>query len=133
MTGRPSTASRAGLDAKLTHARDGTWTIVLVDDQGTEVFRKAGYKTEESAKGGASYWVQKNYQVETRDSPPKKRASPNTKKAPTAARLNRLLIRADDNRKRATELMAEAQRLTEEAERLSEAADALGGSNGQQT
>lgn len=137
---KPIQTVTAGLDAELTQASDGTWTIVLVDDQGTEVYRKGGYRNENSAKSGAYQWARKHYRVEAEEVPVEpeppvqkpKRASPHTKKAPTPAHLSRLLnLRADSNEQQAIELRTKADRLETEAKRLREAADTLGGSGGQ--
>jgi len=137
----PIQTTTAGLDAELTQSSDGTWNIVLVDDQGTEVYRKDGYANSRSARSGAYQWVRKHYQVETEENPevsepapkkPAKRASPHTKKVPTSAHLSRLMnLRADGNEERAIALRAEADALEMEAKRLREAADTLGDSGGQ--
>lgn len=142
MADKPIRATTAGLDAELTPQRDGTWTIVLTDDQGTEVFRKAGYSNDQSAKSGAYQWVKKYYQEEAQEVliPPEpapepvkpKRASPHTQKAPTSAHLSKLLnLRADKNEEQAIELRRKADHLETEAKRLREAADTLGLSDGQ--
>jgi hypothetical protein len=136
MADKPIQTVTAGLDAELTQSRDGTWTIVLRDDQETEVYRKAGYANSDSAKSGGYQWVKKHYQEEAQEvpappSPPPqkaKRTSPHTRKTPTAAHLSRLMnLRADSNEEKAIALRTEADALETEAKRLREAADTLGG------
>lgn len=143
MADKPIQTTTAGLDAELTQARDGTWSIVLRDDQGTEVYNNAGLANERSAKSSAYQWVRKYYQseaeeaVEVPEEPvipepaPKKRASPHTKKAPSSAHLSRLLnLRADSNEEKAIALRTQADALETEAKRLREAADTLGLTHG---
>lgn len=133
----------AGLDAELTQSSDETWTIVLTDDQGTEVYRRDGYANNRSAKSGAYQWVRRHYQVEAEEAvevpeepvipepAPKKRAAPHTKKAPSSAHLSKLLnLRADRNEEKAIALRTQADQLETEAKRLREAADTLGLADG---
>jgi hypothetical protein len=137
---KPTRTTTAGLDAELTESRDGTWTIVLRDDQATEVHRKAGYKDPRSAQAAAYQWVRRHYQVEAKEvlglpEPPAKkkpkRASPHTRKLPSSAHLSRLLLlRADGNEEQAIQLRTKADALEAEAKRLREVADALGDSDG---
>jgi hypothetical protein len=140
---KPIQTTTAGLDAELTQASDGTWSIVLRDDQGTEVYNNTGLANQRSAKSSAYQWARKYYQVEAVEVPeelvipepaPKKkpkRASPHTKKAPSSAHLSKLLnIRADHNEEKAIALRTQADALETEAKRLREAADTLGLTHG---
>lgn len=120
------------LSAELTQEGDGTWTISLTEAQGTEVFRKGGYKNPKSAKGGAYFWVQKHYapaaQEQGPDARPPKRAAPFTNRPPSPAYLSKLLeLRARSNEEKASQLRAEADRLDREAQSLREATNIIGG------
>jgi hypothetical protein len=60
---RATSLDSAGLDVVLTKEPSGTWHAAARHN-GREVFSKAGYKTDASARGGVSYWFQHHYRKE---------------------------------------------------------------------
>lgn len=133
---RPIQTVTAGLDAELTQDSHGDWTIALADDEGTEVYRKAGYANQRSAKSGAYQWARKHYQVEAEEPEtwteiPVPEAPKGKSLGPTSATLPSLMrARAAHNEQQVITLRTQAAELEMEAKRLREAADTLEGPDG---
>lgn len=137
---RESNASKAGLDAEVTQEQDGTWTAVLSDDQGRQVYESKGHVTQRATAAAVRKWVSATYLMETEEAKPKptyaKKRRPYSSRPPTgppplgpgaSGLVEMMQHRANDNEAQAVSLRIQADGLEAEAKRLRAAAETLEG------
>jgi hypothetical protein len=122
----PRIAKTQGLDLVLTPQRDGRVQAELLDEQGETLFTNT-YANENSAQSSVRGWLKKRYQAEQITSTPKPKPRPRSLGPGTAAMIEMMDARADDNELQALAKRQEAEALETEAKRLRAALEVLRG------
>ena len=136
--GRPTQAQRLGFDVDLSEQAGGTWRAVVKDDEGTVVFDRDGYASQDSSRKSVGVWVRKNYADQLAPGDTYKAQRPKPVAAPqlfghglvVADLAAEMEMKADDQDAAAVALRQQADRLEAEAKRLRSAAEVLRGPDG---